>query len=157
MSGHLPAVSRILRKCLSGTEIYLGLFLRDSTKLPVSYNVFCIFFKFFCSSHGSTKLVPISSCRQPVFGINSPKLLYLCTFSPIHSLCCHSRELCFLVCFRGHILEVFGYCQQCQSCKYKKTPPQSCSQNSLLWCFTNLKERSNSTFHCALEDKSEAL
>lgn len=100
MSGHLPAVSRILRKCLSGTEIYSGLFLRDSTKLPVSYNVFCIFFKFFCSSHGSIKLVPVSSCRQPVFGINSPKLLYLCTFSPTYTVSVAILGDCFLVCFQ---------------------------------------------------------
>lgn len=36
MSGHLPAVSQILRKCLSGTEIDSGLFLRESRKFPVA-------------------------------------------------------------------------------------------------------------------------
>lgn len=83
VSGHLPAVSWILRKCLSGTEIDSSLFLRESTKFPVA-NVFYIFFKLFSSNHGSTKPVPVSSCRQLVFGINSLKLLHLCTFSPTH-------------------------------------------------------------------------
>lgn len=111
MSGHLPAVSQILRKCLSGTEIGSGLFLRESTKFPVAYNVFYIFFKFFSSNHGSTKPVPVSIYRQPVFGINSQNLLCLCTISPT---CMASvvilRDSVSRCVFRGYLLNVYRHC-----------------------------------------------
>lgn len=45
-------------------------------------NMFCILFEASFSNSGSTKAVPVSTCRQPVFVVNSPRLLYLCSFSP---------------------------------------------------------------------------
>lgn len=82
MSGHFPAISEILRKYLSRTEISLGPFLRESTTRFQRPAMFFIFFELSSSNGGSTKAVPVCSCRQPVFGINSPRLLYLCSFSP---------------------------------------------------------------------------
>lgn len=74
-------------------------------------NVFYIFFEFSSSNGGSTKAMPISSCRQPVFGINSPRLLICVPFHP-HTCClyCHSRDCISYYVFRTHVLEVFGHC-----------------------------------------------
>lgn len=59
------------------------IFKRKHNKIPMACTVFCIFFEFSSGNGGSTKAVPVSSCRQPVFDINSRRLLYLCSFSPI--------------------------------------------------------------------------
>lgn len=55
---------------------------RKHDNFPVAFSVFYIFSEFSSGNDGSTKAVPVSSCRQPIFGINFPRLLYLCSFSP---------------------------------------------------------------------------
>lgn len=53
---------------------------RKHNNIPVAFSVFYIFCEFSSGNGGSTKAVPVSSCRQPVFGINFPSLLCLCSF-----------------------------------------------------------------------------
>lgn len=55
---------------------------RKHDNIPVAFSVFYALSEFSFGNGESTKAVPVSSCRQPVFGINFPRLLYLCSFSP---------------------------------------------------------------------------
>lgn len=81
-----------------------GPIFKRNHKIPMTCKVFYVFFEFSSSNGGSSKAVPVSSCRQPIFAVI---LVFL--FTHTCCLCCHSRNSISYFFFRAHDLEVFGH------------------------------------------------